>query len=147
MPVHTKPIISALLAVVVKVGAEPPAHLIVLNHVTVRDPVPSCKSLSIKHWPVDGFDSASVLLPPSVTVWMLEAAKSKVIVAPSLSAVIACSDPLIVGLVRVAVVSAAPVIVGLVRVLFVIVCVPVGVTTFVVLIAPVAGVSTSDRLS
>lgn len=47
-PVHTKMNASALFAVVVSVGAVPPARLIVENQVTVLDPVPSCKSLIVK---------------------------------------------------------------------------------------------------
>lgn len=90
---------SALLAVVVRVGAEPPAHLIVVNQVTVLLPVASCCSLNIKHCPTLTFETASVLLPPSVTVWILDALISKVIVAPSVSAVSAFTVPFNVGFV------------------------------------------------
>ncbi len=74
----------------VSVGAEPPAHLHVVNHVTVLLPVPSCVNSIIKHCPSVSLDIASVLLPPSVTVCMFPNDTSKVMVAPSVLAVTVC---------------------------------------------------------
>lgn len=78
---------SILLAVVVKVGAEPPAHLIALNHVTVRLPVPSCMMSKMRLCPATSFESANVLFPANVTWWIFEVAQLKVTVAPSVSVV------------------------------------------------------------
>lgn len=90
---------------VVNVGAEPQAHFIVVKCVTVLLHVASCCSLIIKHCPTLTFETASVLFPPSVTVWILEAAISKVIVAPSVSAVSVLTNQFNVGLVMVLFVS------------------------------------------
>ena len=86
VPVHKNPKVSALSAVVVSVGAVPPAHLIVLNQVTVLLPVPSWINFIIKHWPAVSFDIAKVLFPPRVTVCTLASLRSNVTVAPSLLA-------------------------------------------------------------
>ena len=79
---------SALLAVVVKVGVTLPGHFIVLNHVTVLDPLPSCRSLISNTCPVEPPDKAKVLFPPRVTVWIFPKDRSKVTVPPSVAAVI-----------------------------------------------------------
>lgn len=97
--------VSALFAVVVRVGADHQAHLIVENQVTVLDHVASCCNLSANICHTETFDKASVLFPHKVTVCMSEADKSKVIVAQSVAAVIALVEPFTVGFVSVLLVS------------------------------------------
>jgi hypothetical protein len=54
----------------------------------------------MKHCHTLTLDTARVLFPARVTVWILEAAILKVIVAPSVSAVIVLTNPFRVGLVQ-----------------------------------------------
>lgn len=98
LPVQINPNTSVLFRVVVRVGATPPAHLIVENHVTVREPVPSCTRRIINACPVATFDTARVLFPASVTVWRFEVSISNVIVAPSESEVRGPETVLLVSL-------------------------------------------------
>jgi hypothetical protein len=63
-----KPKVSRLPAVVVSVGAEPPAHLIVENQVAVLEPVASWVSETIHFTPFTAPVTVSVQLPvPKVT--------------------------------------------------------------------------------
>ena len=92
-PVWMNPSVSVLLIVVVSVGAEPPAHRMPENHVTVRVPVPSCLSARTKAR-FDVMVTARVRLPPSVTDWMPPLVSMlKVIVEPSLSAYTVLAGP------------------------------------------------------
>ena len=79
---------SRLLAVVVSVGAAPPAQRIPENQVTVREPVVSCWRMSENCWPVVGLLTARVRLPPSWTWCQSVMDRLNVIVAPSVSVVI-----------------------------------------------------------
>ena len=78
----TKINLSDFEAVVVKVGADPPAQLIPENQVTVLLPVASWISLIVKICPVVTFETAKVEFPVKVTWWSFEDDISKVVVAP-----------------------------------------------------------------
>jgi hypothetical protein len=99
--VHTKIKLSALPAVVVRVGADHPARLIVVNHVTVRDHVQSCWILRLNICHIEAFDNTMVLFPAIVTVNIFAVARSAVTVAQSVSATTHSIDALTVGLVSV----------------------------------------------
>ncbi len=84
--------ISTAFALVLRVGGEPPGHLIPPNHVTVRGGVPSWIKTIVNCWPVVGLDRASVLFPdplpvPSVTECQLVTDRSNVMVEPGVSPV------------------------------------------------------------
>ena len=64
-----KPKTSVLFAVVVRVGVVPYGHLIVENHVTVREPVASCVRRITNACPVDTFESAT--LGVSINEWIV----------------------------------------------------------------------------
>lgn len=70
------------------VGAVPPTHFIVVNQVTVLDPVPSCWSRRVILSPAAIFERARVRLPQRVTEWSVDVFLLNVIVAQSVSAVI-----------------------------------------------------------
>ena len=84
-----------------RVGTVQFAHFIVVNHVTVRDPVASCWRRSTIRSPVAIFERARVRFPPRVTAWKSETFLLNVIVAPSVSAVRVPLMLAIAGVVRV----------------------------------------------
>lgn len=66
-----------MLAIAVIVGAVPPGHLTV-DHVTVREPVPSCFKYKIKDLPLVAVGIVIVALPVNVMICTVPLVKAKV---------------------------------------------------------------------
>jgi len=71
--------LSALDAVAVSVGAVPLGQSTVPGHVTVREPVASCKCIKVKLLPATGVGNVYTQLPVRVMICTVPLAKSSVI--------------------------------------------------------------------
>ena len=103
-----KPKRSARLAVVVKVGAVAPPHVIVPNQETVLLPPESCKILTKKNCPAEAESTAIVIFPAGIVIkWTLSVPQVKVAVPPPLGVyeAVPWTEASTVGLLKVGVVK------------------------------------------